>query len=463
MVVSGTVRIRAVGAGVPAGRLDAAEVAAAWGERGKGRVAVCRDDEDVLTLGWQAADRALTAANQSPADVDGLWWGTSRPPYAEGPSHATLAAALGLSPTSGGALLSGSPHSGIEALLSAADAIAAGSSRLALVIVSDALLPQLGSALERRAGAGAAALLLSAADGPATLGRRTTRTEPVLDRYRGDRERDTRDTYDSRLFREETFLPMVSAVGADLTADGAPATWSAPDPDGRLGKTVGKRLGGTLGSAGVFEALGDTGAAAALLGALSSLTSPGDVGVIAFGGGRSTGLIVSVVSSVPGAADVDALLRTGQTMTYAEVLRARGQLVAGGETVPMGVPPGSAQFTRGSREMLQLLGARCVDCGVINTPPTIHPHCISCGGAKFTEVGLARTGTVQTFAVNHTMPAPFVAPLPLAVVDLDDGARVMLQVADNLELEVGTPVRLVLRRYAYERGAPVYGWKAARP
>ena len=40
-------------------------------------------------------------------------------------------------------------------------------------------------------------------------------------------------------------------------------------------------------------------------------------------------------------------------------------------------------------------------------------------------------------------------------------ARVMLQtVGDGTGLEIGTEMELVLRRYAYERGVPVYGWKA---
>jgi hydroxymethylglutaryl-CoA synthase len=86
---------------------------------------------------------------------------------------------------------------------------------------------------------------------------------------------------------------------------------------------------------------------------------------------------------------------------------------------------------------------------------------LSCGGDKLEEVPLSRRGTVHTFFVNYTMPAPFVAPLPIAVVDLEDGARVMLQVVGAGEgLRVGTPVELVLRRYAVERGAPVYGFKA---
>ncbi len=131
----------------------------------------------------------------------------------------------------------------------------------------------------------------------------------------------------------------------------------------------------------------------------------------------------------------------------------------------MGVPPESALFARGADEMLQLLGGRCAECGTINTPPSIHPTCIACGGAKMESVPLARHGTVHTFVVNQTMPAPFVAPLPIAVVDLDDGARVMLQVVgDGTDLAIGTEVDLVLRRYAHERGVPVYGYKArSRP
>ena len=99
-------------------------------------------------------------------------------------------------------------------------------------------------------------------------------------------------------------------------------------------------------------------------------------------------------------------------------------------------------FVRGADEMLQLLGGRCVDCGTISTPPSIHPHCIACGGPKLEPVARARQGTVHTYVVNHTMPAPFEAPLPIAVIDLDDGARVMLQVADDgTNVEIGRRMR----------------------
>lgn len=452
----------AVGAAAPSLRLTAAEVATAWGRSGgRGQAAVCAPDEDTLTLAWDAATRALDAAGLDAAAVDGLWWGTTRPPFAEGPSHAFLASALGLAAESGGALLSGSTHSGIDALAAATDAVIAGSARIALVIASDALLPGPGTSAEARSGAGAAAIVIAADGGAGTIGPRITRHRPVVDRYRGDADVATRDLYDGRLFREEIFLPLTTAVIEPIGAL-EPRAWSLPDPDGRLGSTLAKRAGsGVPASAAVYGQVGDTGAAAALLGAIGALDAAGTVAIVAYGGGRATGITVRADRPVPGATAVARDLNDGHEVTYTEALRARGQLVAGGETIPMGVPPESAMFVRGAEEMLGLLGGRCVDCGTISTPPSIHPHCVACGGPKLEPVALARHGTVHTYVVNYTMPAPFVAPLPLAVLDLDDGARLMLQVVGDGEgLAIGRAVRLVLRRYAYERGVPVYGFKA---
>lgn len=461
-----SVGVLAVGAAAPSLRLAAGDVAAAWGRRGgRGAVALCAADEDTLTLAWSAADAAMRAGGVDAASIDGVWWGTTRPPFAEGPSLAVLASALTLRPDASGALLAGSPHSGIDALLGAAAAVAAGTASHALVVVSDALRPGVGTAFEARCGAGAAAVLLGRAPGaPATLGLRTTRMQPWLDRYRGDAETETRDLYDGRLFREEVFLPLVGEV-VDALHVLEPRAWSLPDPDGRLGAVVAERAGasGAPASSAVYAALGDTGAAAALLGAVAACDAAGAVALVGYGGGRVTGVVVHVETPVPGAALVAGALgdHAARAVDYAGALRARGQLVASGETIPMGVPPESAMFVRGAQEMLQLLGARCADCATISTPPSIHPHCIACGGPKLEPVQLAREGTVHTYVVNHTMPAPFEAPLPIAVIDLDDGSRVMLQVADDgSHVTIGTRMRLVLRKYAHERGVPVYGFKA---
>lgn len=461
-----SVHLVGVGAALPTRLLPRADLAAAWGGgAGNGAVAVCGDDEDVLTLSVAAGLRALEAAGTAAEDVDVLVWGTSRPPFAEGPSHAVLAAALGLSPTSGGSLQSGSPHAGIEALLAGCDAVAAGAARVALVITADDRRPGPGTALEGQAGSAAAAAVLrdgdtTGAQGGAVFTGRATRTDPHLDRYRGSLEPDTRDVYDGRLYREQVYLPSVTAVAGAL---GEATSWSLPDPDGRLGAAAARKVGASRDAVAATALVGDTGAAAALLGALPALAAAGTVALVGHGGGRTTGLTLRVDAPVPGAGDLEPLLAAARPTSYAAVLRSRAQLVPNGETVAMAIPPGSAMVVRGGREVLQLLGARCVDCGAIATPPSTHPHCLACGSAKAELVPLARSGSVHTFVVNHTMPAPFVAPLPLAVLDLDDGARVMLQVTGDAEgLAIGDRVELVLRRYAVERGAPVYGYKAVR-
>ncbi|MHB8671008.1 MAG: Zn-ribbon domain-containing OB-fold protein, partial [Acidimicrobiales bacterium] len=447
------------------------------GGGGRGQAGLCGPDQDGLTLAWTAGTRALAAAGRTADEVDALFWGTSRPPFAEGPSHAILATALGLTESAGGVLASGSAHAGMEALTAAWDSVAAGSSRLGLVVVSDAVVPGLGTAAEGRCGAGAVALVLAAPGAglgaPGRLSLRSTRYRPVLDRYRGDGERGLRDTYDARVFRDQIFLPIVADAVGEVAHGVDDCSWSLPDPDGRLGAALARRLGigpkaaGVVVSGAAYDSLGDAAAAAALLGALPAMGGPGRVGVVGYGGGRSTVVMLDVEAAegIPGAASAWASIRApARAVSYSEALRSRGDLVAAGETVAMAIPPGSAAFVRGGPELLGLLGARCVDCGVISTPPSVHPACIVCGGAKLEAVPLARRGSVHTFVVNHTMPAPFVAPLPLVVVDLDDGARLMVQglADDATALGIGDQVELVLRRYAVERGAPVYGFKAAR-
>lgn len=463
-----TVRVAGVGAALGSWRLDPREVRAAWGpasgtlEGGPAdrTLAVAGADEDTLTLAARAADRALAATGIEPGDIDVLCWGTTRPPFAEGPSHAVLAAALGCSGRTGGLLCTGSAHAGMEAFLAGVDAVTAGSARWALVVASDAIVPGAGTALEARCGAGAAALVLGPR-GPAGVGVRVTRSAPFLEQWRGDGEAATRDVYDPRLVRDVAVLPALADVAEHLRAL-EPTAWSLPDPDGRTAGALARRLRIDVPErAGTEHLVGDAGAAAPWLGALPALDAAGRVAVVGHGGGRTSGVLLSSEGPVPGAGPLGPLAAAGRPVRYPAVLRARHQLVPNAEPVPMGVPPGSAMHLRGAHEMLGLLGARCGDCGTIATPPSVHPTCPACGGTKLETVPLCRTGEVHTFVVNQTMPPPFEAPLPLLVVDLDDGARLMVQgTGDGGEVTVGARVELVLRRYALERGVPVYGYKA---
>jgi len=103
-------------------------------------------------------------------------------------------------------------------------------------------------------------------------------------------------------------------------------------------------------------------------------------------------------------------------------------------------------------QTFRLLAARNTETGEVVFPP---PPAASSAG--FEPCRLARTGTVVTFARDHVFP--FGGPLSMAVVELDDGGRFYGQVADQLEVEIGDRVELVLRRLHEGGNVPNYFWK----
>ena len=113
----------------------------------------------------------------------------------------------------------------------------------------------------------------------------------------------------------------------------------------------------------------------------------------------------------------------------------------------------------------RLEAARCAGCSKVLYPPRV--KCPACGGTAFEAIVLPREGKVVTFTVVRVPPAGFTeqSPLPIALVELTGGVRVMVQigdVADPAEIEIGMPVRLEFRRISWdgEAGLIFYGHKA---
>lgn len=111
------------------------------------------------------------------------------------------------------------------------------------------------------------------------------------------------------------------------------------------------------------------------------------------------------------------------------------------------------------------LEAEQCSCGTVCYPP--RRVCPQCGGRSFQRVVLPRDGKVVTFTVVRVPPTGFVdqSPLPIAIVELDNGVRLMVQIADVADpdqIEIGMPVRLEFRRISSdgEAGTIFYGHKA---
>ena len=115
----------------------------------------------------------------------------------------------------------------------------------------------------------------------------------------------------------------------------------------------------------------------------------------------------------------------------------------------------------------RLEAAKCETCGKIHYPPRV--ACSKCGGTTFENITLPREGKVVTFTIVRVPPAGFTeqTPLPIAIVELMDGVRIMVQIGDlenPSDLEIGMPVRLEFRRISWdgEAGLIFYGHKAVK-
>ncbi|MCC6721047.1 MAG: OB-fold domain-containing protein [Bacteroidia bacterium] len=111
---------------------------------------------------------------------------------------------------------------------------------------------------------------------------------------------------------------------------------------------------------------------------------------------------------------------------------------------------------------IRLIGIKCKNCGTCYFIKT--EKCKKCKSQHFETVKLSRTGQVYSFTREHYFPVAF-PPVTMLVIDLDGGGRVTLQQTDcispeNNKIEIGSKVRLVLRKMIEQDYKPNYFFKA---
>jgi len=116
----------------------------------------------------------------------------------------------------------------------------------------------------------------------------------------------------------------------------------------------------------------------------------------------------------------------------------------------------------------KLIGQKCKKCGHINFPPK--GVCKYCSvSSEFEEIQLSGSGKVHTFVLISAGGAPpeFAdqekagGQYPVAIVELDEGPKVIGQMADvdPKEVKIGMPVKTELRRIYTEEDVIRYGFK----
>ena len=122
-----------------------------------------------------------------------------------------------------------------------------------------------------------------------------------------------------------------------------------------------------------------------------------------------------------------------------------------------------AAYWREMPSRYRLEAAKCTKCEQIQFPARL--ICPECGHREFEKIFLKRTGKLLTYTVIHVAPSQFTDQVPYAVgiIELDDGGRLLAQIADcsKEDLKTGMPLRIEFRRITSDGKAGIihYGYK----
>ncbi|MFA6269035.1 MAG: Zn-ribbon domain-containing OB-fold protein [archaeon] len=117
---------------------------------------------------------------------------------------------------------------------------------------------------------------------------------------------------------------------------------------------------------------------------------------------------------------------------------------------------------RNYKDRYRLNGYKCTKCGATYFEKK---GLCTCGNLDFSEVEFSGKGKIVTYTKIHAGPEVFEtkAPYCVAIIDLEEGARITSQVMDCKyeDLKVGTEVEAVFRKFytSGKKGVIHYGTK----
>lgn len=456
---------------VPRCRLDRSLIARAWGTpQSAGEIAVANYDEDALTMAAEAALACVPDAEA--AALDALYFASTSAPYREKQAASVVATACDLPRRAHTADFTGSARAGISALLAGVHAVRAGARSDLLVTAADTRLAAPESEMEGLLGDAAAGLRIGSKTVLAEVVDAAHVSEEFTHVWRTDDQKFVQafpgkfsNTYGYARDLGEAIRALLAAH--NLTPDSI-AKLALHAPDARAAGDLAKELGfdprrqllspavSTIGSAGVADPL------LALAAALDE-AMPGDWIVAGAYGEGADAVLLRATEELPRQRAPQSWKRALENKlplpSYERYLKYRRVL----DLDEPGEAINNVLEFRELKQDIRLYGSRCNGCGTVQFPMT--RVCINCKrSGHLSEHKLRKRGTVFTFTIDHLIPN-LEHPLPMAVIDLDGGGRLYLQVTDfaAAEVGIGLPVTLTFRRLHEGGGNHNYFWKARPP
>ena len=454
--------ILAAAAYVPRYRLPRDVIASEWGGASAGgERAVANHDEDSLTL---AVNAALALEGQGLPD--GVFFATTTAPYAEKQAAATIAAVLDLPAETRTVDFTDTLRAGTSAIMAALDTVAGGSGRRVLVASGECRMGEPESAAEQSYGDAGAALVVGREPGLAEV----VATHTLADEFHGTwrtSEQDFPHAFPGGFEAKHGLGRVVVAAVAGVLAKASVAvkdlaTVVLPAASPRAPQALAKALG--LDAKRQLQdpfwmTVGDAGATQPLLMLTAALerASAGDL-ILVVGYGDGADAILLRATGAPHGAGLARQIEVKRLLpSYGRYARFRKLVRKESGAADAGSP---VALFRDRRELLPLYGGRCSQCGAVQFPK--HRSCIECSHAGgLDDVKLSRRGRLFTFTNDFLCDSPD-PPVSHAVVDLDGGGRLYLQLtdcdADGVTIDM--PLELTFRRLHEGGGFHNYFWKA---
>lgn len=463
------VGIVSCGSYVPYLRLGRDIIAKAWGRRSpSGEKAAANYDEDALTM---AVEACLTAIGvRDPGTMDGLIFSSTTSPYHEKLSSATIAFACDLRKDIISMDVTSTLRSGTSAFRIACELIKGGAAKNILIAASDVRLARPESEMEMIFGDGAGALSLGHGDeviAEAVGG--FSVVDEFLDTWRKEGDRYVQAGIEERFNQiygyvknmREACLGAMKAAGVkpeDITS----AVLPAPSQGGliQLAKALGLNAEKQIQDP-LLSGIGHCGTAQPMLMIADALEKerPGEMILWAGYGDGADAVVLRTTDAIarhtPERRLKSWIASKKNLSTYEKYLKFKNILeddLSSPQTSPV------LAYKEVSQD-IRLYGSKCTSCGTVQYPLT--QICISCRTrGKLEDVRLSREGKVFTFTKDYLFASPD-PPVVMAVVDLDGGGRLFLQMTDcdHEAVAIGMPVEVCFRRFHEGGGFHNYFWK----
>ena len=464
--------IRSWGIYLPGYNLERKAISKAWDfPKAPGTKSIGNLDEDSITMAVEAGLDCISSAID-PKEIDGLFFASTTPAFAEKQNASLVAKVLDLREDIQTADITTSTKCGTEALREAYNTIEAGNAKNILVVIADRREPEVQSMDEFIYGDGAAAVLVSADDSQCAA--KIEGYHSISTFTTGPWRRDTDTHVNSFETKHETLYgymkTMTSALGGlmkkyEINPDEvAKAVYYSPDPrsHGRILK--GMKLPTKAAVDSMFMQIGNTGSPLAfqmLYMAFEKCPANATVLLAGYGDGadafylKTTDKLKEIVGTKMKSRKLFKAIKTIEN--YNQFLKNR-LAIKGKEFF---VRKASAvTIWRDAKSLLPLYGVKCNNCKHTTYP--IMPTCLVCRSEDFELVRLQRKGKIFTYTLDHLVAAQYVqTPVPRCVIDLEGGGRILLDMTDFKpeDAAIEMDVELAFRKVNEGGNTKNYYWK----